>query len=320
MRITEGMIANTLLSNLQLGQSRLEKLQQQASSGLKISAPGDDPVSTQQVIQLRGLVQDSDQFARNITTGKAWLEQSDSSMADMGNVVTRARELAVAMANGTYSAQARNNAASELKQLKSELVRLGNSQVAGKYIFGGFVSDKPPFDTTALNNPSQTGSPPAPDPLNGTPVGTFIGTDDAIRMEVDRGAYVDINISGSRLLSGGSPPGSSGVDVIGEMDKLITALTANDVAGIRNSLPVLNAAENQILAARGDVGARMNRVLSSLDNLDSMKISLEKVISSRQDADYLKVMSDLTSQQNAFEAALAATAKTSQLSLLDYLR
>lgn len=299
MRITEGIIANTILNNLQLGQVRLERLQQQASSGLKLNAPGDDPVSAQQVIQLKGLVQDADQYVRNISIGSSWLEQSDSSMADMGNVVIRARELALKMANGTYTAQDRATAASELNQLKNEMIQFGNSQVAGKYIFGGFVSDKPPFDASS---------------------GAYIGTNDTVNMEVDRGAYVTINVPGGTLLRGGTPPGSTGTDIIGELDRLTTALSTNDLAGIQAALPALQNAQNQILAARGDVGARMNRVQSASDKLETMKISLKKVISSKQDADYLQVISDLTAQQTAFQAALAASAQTSRMSLLDYLK
>jgi flagellar hook-associated protein 3 FlgL len=299
MRITEGIIASTILNNLQLGQSRLEKLQQQASSGYKLSTPGDDPVSAQQVLQLKGLMQATEQYSRNITIGNAWLEQSDSSMADMGNVVTRARELAVQMANGTYSAQDRVIAASELKQLKNELIQLANTQVAGKYIFGGFVSDKPPFDTAS---------------------GAYIGTGDLVNMEVDQGVYVSINVPGGPLLRGGTPPGSSGTDIFGELDKLTTALSTNDLTGIRGALSGLQNAQDQILASRGDVGARLNRVQSASDRLDGMKISLNKVVTSKQDADYLQVVSDLTTQQTAFQAALAASAKTSQLSLLDYLK
>lgn len=299
MRITEGMMASTILNNLQLGQSRLERLQQQASSGLKLNTPGDDPISTQQVIQLKGLVQDNEQYSRNITTGNAWLEQSDSSMAAMGDVVARARELAVQMANGTYSAQDRLTAAVELKQLRGEILQLGNSQVAGRYIFGGFVSDKAPFDATS---------------------GVFSGTDDPVKMEVDQGAYVAVNYPGGTLLRGGTPPGSTGTDIVGELDKLTTALSTNDVNGIQAALPALLGAQNQILAARGDVGARLNRVQIASDNLDSVKISLNKIISSKQDADLLQVMSELTNQTTAFQAALSASAKTSQLTLLDYLR
>jgi flagellar hook-associated protein 3 FlgL len=139
-------------------------------------------------------------------------------------------------------------------------------------------------------------------------------------MEVDRGAYVAINVPGGRLLRGGTPPGSSGVDIIGELDKLFTALSTNDVAGIQGALPALQDAQNQILAARGDVGARMNRVQSASDNFDSIKLTMNKIISSKQEVDFLQVISDLTNQENAFQAALAASAKTSQLSLLDYLR
>jgi flagellar hook-associated protein 3 FlgL len=92
------------------------------------------------------------------------------------------------------------------------------------------------------------------------------------------------------------------------------------VSGIQAALPALQAAQDQILAARGDVGARMNRVQTASDNLDSMKISLKKIISAKQDVDILQVTSDLTTQQTAFQVALSASAKTSQLSLLDYLK
>jgi flagellar hook-associated protein 3 FlgL len=134
-------------------------------------------------------------------------------------------------------------------------------------------------------------------------------------MEVGQGAYVTINYSGGKLLSG-----SAGVDVFGELDKLATALAANDVNGIRGTLTPLGNAQQQILAARTDIGGRMNRVQSASENLDTLKVSQSKVISDKQDVDILQVMSDLSKQQNAFQVALAAAAKTSQLSLLDNLR
>jgi flagellar hook-associated protein 3 FlgL len=167
--------------------------------------------------------------------------------------------------------------------------------VAGKYIFGGYVSDTPPFDTAS---------------------GSYVGTDDDINMEVDRGVYVAVNYSGGKLLNGSG----GGVDVLGMLDSLNTALTTNDVSGIQGVLPTLQDAQNQILAGRSEVGARMNRVSNASNNLDALKVSLNKVLSDKQDADMLQVVSDLANQQNAFQVALAASAKTSQLSLLDYLK
>ncbi len=312
MRVTENTIATMVLSSLQQGMERLGNLQQQVSSGLKLNSPSDDPISAQQVVMLKGLLQNGNQYARNITTGNAWLTASDSAMSEMANDVTSATEVAQEMANGTYTATDRSNAVTQLKQLKSQLIQLGNTQIAGNYIFGGFVSNSPPFDTTVNTNTS--------DPLYGTPSGNYVGTDDAVNMEVANSSYVAINYSGGKLLRGGTPPGSSGVDLIGQLNSLITALSNNDVSGVQSALPALNSALEQITNARTDIGARMTRVQSASSSLDSANLSLSTMISDKQDADILKVTSDLTQQQNAYQVALATSAKISQLSLLDYLK
>jgi len=152
-------------------QERVNTLQQQVSSGSRINAPSDDPVSAQQVLNLKGLLAATDQYSRNIQTGTTWLNQMDSSMSNMNNVLTRAKELATQMANGSYSAGDRRSAAVEVIQLRDQMISLGNTQIAGKYVFGGFVSDQPPFDAT----------------------GNFNGTEDQVNIQVDQGSKIAIN-------------------------------------------------------------------------------------------------------------------------------
>lgn len=298
MRVTERMISASILNNIQLGQQRLQQLQQELSSGLKVSTPGDDPVAAMQLLKLQEAMQNGAQYSRNIATGNVWLTQADSSMNEMGNVLVRAMEIAQAAANGTETGADRASVMSEVQQMKDQVIQLGNTQVAGKYIFGGFASGTPPFDAT----------------------GAYAGTSDVIKMEVGQGAYVAIGYDGGSLLRGGTPPGSGGTDVVGTLNSLIAALSSNSVTGIQGTLTALDAAQNQIVTARTDIGARMNRVQSASDSIDSTKACLETVISGKQDADFPQVISDLASQQNAYEAALAASAKTSQLSLLNFLK
>jgi flagellar hook-associated protein 3 FlgL len=138
-------------------------------------------------------------------------------------------------------------------------------------------------------------------------------------IEVDRGAFVPINYSGGDLLRGGTPPGSSGTDIIGILDNLVTALGANDRTATQSELPNLDAALGQVLATRTDLGARMNRLDGAAKVIDEMKFSITKVLSDKQDVDFMQVVSDLSKQQNAYQAAIAASAKISQISLLDYL-
>lgn len=297
MRVTQNTTANLVLNNLQTIRKRTEELEQQASTGYKVSKPSDDPVSAQQILRLKGLIAQGDQYDRNISNGVAWLSMGESAMSEMGNVLSRAAELTVQMANGTNNPNSLTAAKNEMMQLRSQMVLLGNTQLNGRYIFGGFKNDTPPFDAA----------------------GNFTGTDDDILVEIDRGAFVPINYSGGDILRGGTPPGSAGTDIIGVFDNLITALGAGDQAAIQAELPNLEASTAQVLSVRTDLGARMNRVEGARNVLEEMKFSLTKVLSDKRDIDFMQVVSDLSKQQTAYEAAIAASAKVSQVSLLDYM-
>jgi flagellar hook-associated protein 3 FlgL len=287
-----------VVAMLQQQQERVNTLSQQVSSGSRINQPSDDPVSAQQVLNLKGLMSATDQYSRNIQTGTTWLNQMDSTMGNMNNLLVSAKQLATQMANATYSASDRQNAAVEASQLRDQMISLGNTQIGGKYVFGGFVSDQPPFDAT----------------------GNFNGTDDQVNIQVDQGSYIPINYSGGKLLRGGTPAGSSGTDVIGVLNNLITSLNNNDVSGVSTSISGLDSSLKQLQTAQGDVGARENRLQNADNILTSTKDYLTKAVSAKQDTDLTQVLSDLSKQQTAYQATLAATAKFSQLSLLDYMQ
>lgn len=297
MRVTQNTTANLVANNLQVIRRRTEELEQQASTGLKVSKPSDDPVTAQQILNLKARIAAGDQYGRNISNGIAWLTMGESAMSEMGNVLTRAKELTLQMVTGTNNPDAVTAGINELKQLKQQFLQMGNTQMNGKFIFGGFKNDTPAFDTT----------------------GTFLGTSDAMMVEVDRGAPVQINYSGADLLRGGTPPGSSGTDIVAVFDNLITALGSNDITTAQNQITGLNNGLSQILAFRTDIGARRNRLDAANSVIEDMKFSTTKIMSDKQDIDIMQVVSDLSKQETAYQAAIAASAKVSQVSLLDYL-
>jgi len=241
------------------------------------------------------LIATTDQYTRNIQTGTSWLSQMDSSMSEMNNVLVRAKELATQMSNGTYDAGQRQSAALEVTQLRDQMIALGNTQIAGKYVFGGYVSDQPPFDATT---------------------GSYNGTEDDVNIQISQGSSMTINYSGGKLLRGSG----GGTDVIGTLNDLVTALNNDDQSGVAATITGLDDSLQQIQAAQGDVGARENRLQTAGNVLSNTKDNLTKALSGKEDADYLQVMSDLSKQQTAYQATLAATAKFSQLSLLDYMQ
>jgi|GEM_PF-1085663 len=148
--------------------------------------------------------------------------------------------------------------------------------------------------------------------------GNFRGTDDQIQVEVSRSSKIGINVSGSELFSGTGTYGA--VDIFAALDGLIAAIESNNVPAIQLNAANLDKGSQQVSNARSDVAGRMTRLQSTEKMVKRDQNTAKSIISERQNVDYAKAATELTQQQIAFEAALSATAKISQLSLLDYLK
>src|SRR3954471_16875222 len=95
MRVTPGMMMNSLLHNIELNQARTEQLQNQITSGSRITKPSDDPIGAARAINLQESLSQSDQYVRNIDQATSWLNSSDSVLDAVTLALHRARELAV---------------------------------------------------------------------------------------------------------------------------------------------------------------------------------------------------------------------------------
>ncbi len=293
MRVTESVLASTTQTNLQKMQQRLLDLQQQVSTGVKVSTPGDDPLTAQQILDLQDQLGSGDQYVKNISTGNAFLSTEDNALGSMGDSLTRLKEIALQMSNGTYNADQRTNAMAEVQQIKQQMISLGNTKLGDRYVFSGSKTDTQPFDTS----------------------GAYNGNDSDVAINIDASNSVVINYSGGKLLRGTG----GGTDVLGTIDNLINSLGSNDESGIQSTLSDLDKSMNQVLSARTDIGARMNRLDATNNFLSNTQVYLQQTISGKQDVDIAKAISDLTQQQTAYQASLMSTAKISSMSLLDYL-
>ena len=305
MRITPGMTADNAVYNLQQGRSAMETLQEQISSGSMVNRPSDAPLTARQLLDLQEQISAGEQYSSNITKGELLLNVTDTALGGMSELMQQVKKIAGDMVSGTVDATALSGAVGNLTQLKSQLIDLGNTRIGNQYVFAGF-SNSQPFDAA----------------------GNFSGTDDALNLEIAQGSRVATNVSGGNLLRGGSPPapvgsgataGASPVDILGGIDALITALSSNDKAGIADGIKNMKAAGDQIAASQADVAGRLVR----MDNMKSMiannRNTLQSIYGNLQNVDYAKAGVELSQQTTAFSAALSATAKLTQLSLLDYM-
>ena len=75
----------------------------------------------------------------------------------------------------------------------------------------------------------------------------------------------------------------------------------------------------KLSAARSQAGELLNRADTIGDRLTTRSDQLEKVRADAEDADPVKVLSDISSQQTMYSAALGTYAQIQKLSLFNYL-
>ena len=102
MRVTNSMISNRVLYNMQRSLSRFMNLESEMSSGRRINKPSDGPGGTQRDLTYRTELAKIDQYQKNVTAGLNWMGTYDTILADVKNSISTAKEVAVSMANGNY--------------------------------------------------------------------------------------------------------------------------------------------------------------------------------------------------------------------------
>jgi len=134
------------LQALATTQAQLARTQAQVSTGLRFSRPAEDPVGAVQALDLNRTLSASAQFSRNADFVTNRLGIEETTLASVGNVLQRLRELAVEANNATQNDQTRGDIASEVRQAFDSLLQLANTQDgSGQYLFAGFSTQTQPF-------------------------------------------------------------------------------------------------------------------------------------------------------------------------------
>jgi flagellar hook-associated protein 3 FlgL len=306
MRITPNITMQNSLYNIQQSRSLLDSIQEKIASGNNYSRPSDDPVAARLLVGINDKLTAGEQYENNIKKAEIWLNMTSTALEGMANYTNQAKSMAASLSSGTTDSNIRDSAISQLQAIKQQLVDMGNTQLNGVYLFGGGLNSTAPFTTSA------SGGPPAT---------YYHGDETTLQVEISPGSTETMNMIGSQVLSASEatlqPYGST--SILGTIDQLITDITANNVTGIQAGIQNLYQGGKQLESAQSAVATRLLRLDGARSMNESTKNTLETVYSNVQNADYAKLAVQLTQQQTAFEATLAATAKISQLSLLDYL-
>ena len=301
MRVTQGMLVDRALANIRDQQQTIMRLQTELATGLRVSAPSDDPIDARRAINTRSYMAANDQYIDNISMSTSFLTETETSIQTTSNVLQRVRELTLQGANGTYAQEQLDNIAQEVDQLLEGLLNTGNHQTAGRYIFSGTRTLTKPFEETRNVDGMITAV-------------TYEGNSERIEVAIGTDTTVPVN-----------EPGDAVFTSTQDFFQLFIDIRDNLLAGDQTSLQTtrleeLETARQQLGQALARVGAIQNRGNRSTVELEDFNLQLQALMSDSIDADYAETVVNLNAQSNAFQGALSAAARVIQPSLLNFIQ
>ena len=294
MRVTQSMLSGNMLRNLSNSYGKMSTVQDQITTGKKITKPSQDPVVAIKGIGYRTDLNKVEQYQRNIGEVNNWLDSSDDALDHVGQVVIRVQELVTKAANDTNTSDDRKKIQVEVTQLRQQLQDLSNTKVGDKYIFTGTNTLTPLHDGT-----------------NFADAKVSTGLMKEVKIEVYDGVEIKVNMNGLELFT--------------DMDDLLTNIETSlgdgsDGTVISGYLKGISDMQSAVLVKRADIGARQNRVEMMDNRLSTQEIIATTLMSENEDIDYERAITDMITQESIHNAALSVGSKIIQATLVDFLR
>ena len=243
------MISDQVIINLSRGIDRFMKLENMMSTGRRINKPSDDPIGTISDLGYRSKLAQLGQFQKNISHGKMWLSHVDLALADMGNLLIQAKEIAVALANETYESTARAAAAIEVESIFKQVLQSGNAQLDNRYLFSGHRTLQAAFRSTG--------------------VGVIYEGDNGNQdIEIEAGSKITINVIGSDILTKPFTVLGDEADLAVGVDASTLLAELNDGRGIDLSPGIINVTDvnlNITVAVDVSTANDLNDVINSIN-------------------------------------------------------
>ncbi len=142
MRITNKIMQNNSLSNINTNKISQDKLNTMMSTQKKITRPSDDPVIAIRSLRLRSSVSQINQYyEKNAPDAESWLEVTEDAIINVTEVLTDMIKQVTKGATEQLKTGDREVIVKQLKALRDELYSTGNADYAGRFIFTGYRTD-----------------------------------------------------------------------------------------------------------------------------------------------------------------------------------
>lgn len=314
-RVSTYQLNKSLGNQLNGTQGKLNKLTQQITSGVKVSSTAENPVAARGIIKANKELADIEEYKANIDFAGNELKEVDGTLTSVNTQLTRAKDIAMQIANGTIGESEIKAYQSELDTIIESVKSLANTKYGDQYLFAGTRTETVPYaenDTNGLMYSGDYGNRYAiigedtTEPINLLGINVF--------------GQANFTKTGDKIVFPNPDTGSSGV--FGALYHLKAAIQDGsniDSAAVKTAMGEIDEGFDTVVTAKtkiGAIGSSFDDMTTAFDN-DSMSIT--ELRSSLQDTDLPSAISDWYSVYQSMQASYSMMSQTMNVSLLNYI-
>ena len=288
------------LLDMQSLDKRIERVQRQISSGLRIQSASDDPDQISNLLRTRAEMAQNNQVRDDLKSYKLEADIASDALTRANQVLEKVKALNAQGITGALDAAATASLVEQVEGFMQEMTGIAATKVNGRYIFSGDKDQTAPY-TIDYTQP------------NG--VSAYAGSASTRQARHPEGTLIPVAQTADSLFDSATP----GESVFSAMASLRQGLLDGDSTAIQNALDSVQSAEQHLRGTLVLYGNVQNRIAAAGDEADRKDVRLEDQLSSIQETDVTAAIVELKDLQFDRDASLSARAKLPKTSLFDYL-
>lgn len=318
MRITNTAMVRSHLYDTQQNLSRMNKINEQINSGKVVNRVSDDPHKAIRIMNMNNEIKYTEKYNYNIDETVGWMNNTDASLENFGNLLKDIKDNIIKVGNGTYSQEEMKALNAEMNEKIKEIADVLNTTHGGKYMFGGSNVEEAPIKL--IENPDGTVK---------LEINKNSNTDD-LKADISDGTSIDYNVSVGEIFKVKGENGNT-VNLLDEVNKLSELM--NDIANgdeqtsakarkellgdVKSNIDKLY---NHALDERTSLGVRVSTAEKIKELNNENILNMKSVLSLDQDVDHVEKFIELKSAELVYQASIQVGTKLIQPTILDYMR
>jgi flagellar hook-associated protein 3 FlgL len=148
-RASTPLATQQLMFQINSSQNDILSLQNQLSTGLRITKPSQDPAAAIRALSAQRQLEYRSQVDSNLKSANTLLSVTESTLAQAQSIMQELQGLGVSSSTNVLSVEERDAAIAQIDAAYRRLMELGNSKFQDQYIFAGSDVNRPPFSASA---------------------------------------------------------------------------------------------------------------------------------------------------------------------------